>query len=164
MSEAKKVVRPLPRPDIYLKTRPFWDAAKEHKLLLQFCKDTNQYQWYPRPVSIYSGTRNLEWREASGKGTLYTWTNTLVPWPGHEDRVPYICALVDLEEGVRNPSQPRQLRSRQASRRPTGQAGLGEAERRLQCSGLRAGLRANRPCGPGGRFSIGRRPRELCMC
>ena len=82
MSEAKKVVRPLPRPDIYLKTRPFWDAAKEHKLLLQFCKDTNQYQWYPRPVSIYSGTRNLEWREASGKGALYSWTNTLVPWPG----------------------------------------------------------------------------------
>jgi uncharacterized OB-fold protein len=101
MSEAKKTPRPLPRPDIYMKTRPFWEAAKQHKLMLQFCKDTNQYQWFPRPVSIYSGKRNLEWREASGRGTLYTWTNTLVPWPGHEDRVPYICALVDLEEGVR---------------------------------------------------------------
>ena len=102
MSEAKKTPpRPLPRPDIYVKTRPFWDAAKEHRLLLQYCNDTNQYQWVPRPVSIYSGKRNLEWREASGKGTLYTWTNTVVPWPGHEGRVPYICALVDLEEGVR---------------------------------------------------------------
>src|SRR5258708_5858561 len=101
MSEAKKIPRPLPRPDIYMKTRPFWEAAKQHKLMLQFCKDTNQYQWFPRPVSIYSGKRNLEWREASGKGTLYTWTNTLVPWPGHEDRFPYICALVDLEEEVR---------------------------------------------------------------
>jgi uncharacterized OB-fold protein len=35
------------------------------------------------------------------QGFAYTWTNTLVPWPGHEDRVPYICALVDLDEGVR---------------------------------------------------------------
>src|SRR5258708_22487719 len=86
MSEAKKIARPLARPDIYMKTRPFWEAAKQHKLMLQCCKDTNQYQWFPRPVSIYSGKRNLEWREASGKGTLYTWTNTLVPWPGHEDR------------------------------------------------------------------------------
>jgi uncharacterized OB-fold protein len=102
MSEAKKTpARPLPRPNIYLKTDPFWAAAKDHKLLLQYCNDSAQYQWVPRPVSIYSGKRNMEWRQASGKGTLYTWTNTVVPWPGHEDRVPYICALVDLEEGVR---------------------------------------------------------------
>src|SRR4051794_39925051 len=101
MSEAKKIARPLPRPDIYMKTRAFWDAAKQHRLLLQYCKDTNQFQWYPRPVSIYSGKRNLEWREASGKGTLYSWTETLAPWPGHEDRIPYLCALVDLDEGVR---------------------------------------------------------------
>ena len=101
MNEPKKVSRPLPRPNIYMKTGPFWEAAKERKLLLQYCADTKQYQWLPRPVSIFTGKRNLEWREASGKGTLYTWTNTLAPWPGHEDRLPYVCALVDLEEGVR---------------------------------------------------------------
>jgi uncharacterized protein len=101
MTEPKKTPRPLPRPDIYYKTRPFWEAAQEGKLLLQYCKDTNQYQWYPRPVSIYTGKRNLEWQVASGNGSLYSWTTSLVPWPGHEDRVPYICALVDLAEGVR---------------------------------------------------------------
>jgi uncharacterized OB-fold protein len=101
MEEAKKTARPLPRPNIYMKTRPFWDATRKHKLLLQYCKDTGQYQWFPRPVSIYSGKRNLEWREASGRGTLYSWTNTLVPLPGHEDRTPYVCAIIDLAEGVR---------------------------------------------------------------
>ncbi|MBR0898915.1 OB-fold domain-containing protein [Bradyrhizobium tropiciagri] len=101
MREAKKTPRPLPRPDIYMNTSPFWEAAKQRRLMLQYCKDSNRYQWFPRPVSIYSGKRNLEWREASGKGILYTWTNTLVPWPDHEDRVPYVCALVDLQEGVR---------------------------------------------------------------
>jgi uncharacterized OB-fold protein len=102
MSEAKKATpRPLPRPNIYTETRPFWDAAREGRLLLQYCVDTGRYQWLPRPVSVYTGSRRLEWREASGRGTLYSWTNTLAPWPGHEDRVPYLCGMVDLEEGVR---------------------------------------------------------------
>ena len=57
MSEAKKVVRPLPRPDIYLKTRPFWDAAKEHKLLLQVLQG---YQ----PVSMVSAAGQYLFRNA----------------------------------------------------------------------------------------------------
>jgi uncharacterized OB-fold protein len=101
MSEPKKISRPLPRPDSYLPTRAFWQAAKEHTLLLQYCRDSGRYQWFPRPVSLYTGRRNLEWREASGKGRLYSWTLTLTPWPGHEDRGAYVCAYVDLEEGVR---------------------------------------------------------------
>jgi uncharacterized OB-fold protein len=140
MSEAKKTPRPLPRPDIYMKTRPFWEAAKQHKLMLQFCKDTNQYQWFPRPVSIYSGKRNLEWREASGRGTLYTWTNTLVPWPGHEDRVPYICALVDLEERVRILVNLIKLRGLGVERGASREALLGKAQRRFQRPGVRAGV------------------------
>lgn len=101
MTEKRKIARPVPRPNAYMNTAPFWAATREGKLLLQFCKDSGKYQWYPRPVSIYTGKRNLEWREASGKGTLYSWTVTYSAWPGHEDRVPYICAYVDLDEGPR---------------------------------------------------------------
>jgi len=100
-TEPKKPVRPLPRPDIYTKTTPFWEAANQGKLLLQYCKDTGKYQWFPRSGSIYSGKRNIEWREASGRGTVYAYTVSVAPWPGHEDRVPYLCAYVQLEEGVR---------------------------------------------------------------
>jgi hypothetical protein len=32
---------------------------------------------------------------------VYSYTNTFSAWPGHEDRVPYLCALVELDEGVR---------------------------------------------------------------
>ena len=99
--EAKRIPRPLPRPNTYMDTRPFWDAAKNGKLLIQYCKDTGKPQFFPRPVSLANGKRNLEWREASGRGTVYSYTNTFSAWPGHEDRVPYICALVELEEGVR---------------------------------------------------------------
>jgi uncharacterized OB-fold protein len=101
MTVTKTTKRPLPKPNIYMETQPFWDAAKNGNFLVQFCKDTEKPQWPPRPVSIYTGKRNLEWRVATGKGKLYSWTNTLSPWSGHEDRVPYLCASVVLEEGVR---------------------------------------------------------------
>jgi uncharacterized protein len=102
MTEVRKPIpRPLPKPDIYVETKPFWQAAKRHELLLQYDTEAGKFQWFPRPVSIYSGKRTLEWRAASGKGRLYTWTLSHIGWPGHADRVPYMCALVELEEGVR---------------------------------------------------------------
>jgi len=99
--EAKKLARPLPKPGTYMDTRPYWDAARNGKLMIQYCRDTGKPQFFPRPVSLATGRRNLEWREVSGRGTVYSFTNTFNAWPGHEDRVPYVCALVDLEEGVR---------------------------------------------------------------
>ena len=100
MSE-KKVPRPLPKIGRYTDTKPFWDAAKQHRLLLQYCTDTGRPQWFPRSVSLYTGRRNLEWREAAGEGTVYSYTVHHRAWPGHEDRVPYVVALVELPEGVR---------------------------------------------------------------
>lgn len=99
--EEKKIPRPLPKINAYMNTKPFWDAAKNGKLVLQYCKDTGKPQFFPRPVSMANGKRNLEWREVSGRGKVYSYTNTWSAWPGHEDRVPYLCALVELEEGVR---------------------------------------------------------------
>ena len=93
--------RPFPRLNHYTDTQPFWDATKEHRLLIQYCRETGRPQWFPRSASLATGRRDLEWREVSGRGTVYSFTIARKPWPGHEDRVPYICALVELEEGVR---------------------------------------------------------------
>ena len=98
MSEAKGT-RPLPQPTGI--TRPFWDAAREHRLVIQYDPDTAAYQFYPRPGSVMTGKRNLEWREVSGKGSVYSYTETHVPTPGFEDQAPYLLATVDLDEGVR---------------------------------------------------------------
>jgi uncharacterized OB-fold protein len=95
------VSRPVPKPDVFVPTQPFWDGARDGKLMLQFCKDTNRFQHYPRPVSIYTGTRNLEWREVSGKGRIYACTIVRVPGPGLEGRLPLSVATVELDEGVR---------------------------------------------------------------
>ena len=40
------------------------------------------------------------WREASGVGTIYSFTETYVPIAGFEERTPYLLAMVELEEGV----------------------------------------------------------------
>lgn len=95
------VSRPVPKRDVYVPTKPFWDGARAGKLMLQFCKDTNRFQHPPRPVSIYTGSRNLEWREVSGKGQIYACTIVRVPGPGLEGRIPLSLATVELDEGVR---------------------------------------------------------------
>jgi uncharacterized protein len=95
------VSRPVPPPDLYVHSKPFGAAPPPGKLMLQFCKDTNRFQHYPRPVSIYTGSRNLEWREASGKGQIYACTTVRVPGPGLQGRLPLSVATIELDEGVR---------------------------------------------------------------
>jgi uncharacterized protein len=94
-------VRPLPKVGLYIDTREFWEGAKQGRLMLQYCTETKRFQHFPRPVSLYTGRDTVEWRESSGRGKVYSWTVTRSPWPGHEARVPYICAYVELDEGVR---------------------------------------------------------------
>jgi uncharacterized OB-fold protein len=101
MSETAKPARPLPKIGSYIDTKEFWDGAKRGKLMLQFCTEAKRFQHFPRPVSLFTGRKTVEWREASGYGTVYSWTVTRSPWPGNEERVPYICAYVELDEGVR---------------------------------------------------------------
>ncbi|MBM3486331.1 MAG: DNA-binding protein [Alphaproteobacteria bacterium] len=92
---------PKPQPTPSKLTRPFWDAAKAGRLLLQFDTTTGRYQFYPRPLGIASGKPTLEWREASGRAKLYASTVCHVPGRGYENEVPYILGSVELDEGVR---------------------------------------------------------------
>jgi uncharacterized OB-fold protein len=99
MASTEKKPRPLPTPT--RTTTPFWDAAKEGRFLLQYDPVAGKYQFWPRPVSVFSGSRKLEWREASGRGTLAFHTVVNIAHRGFDDIVPFVLAAVDLEEGVR---------------------------------------------------------------
>jgi len=91
--------RPAPVPHNF--TLPFWDGAREGKLLLQYDPDAGKYQFYPRPISVFSGRRNLEWREACGKGTVYTYTVSHKAAPPLKHVTPFVVVTVELLEGVR---------------------------------------------------------------
>jgi hypothetical protein len=90
----------LPAPD--LEFQPYWDAARDGKLLIKRCRACERAYFYPRPFCPTCWSDDTEWIEASGRATLYTWSvvhrNDLPPFP---DRVPYVAAIVDLEEGPR---------------------------------------------------------------
>ena len=99
MTDTPTRPRPLPQP--WQLTEPFWEAARNGKLMIQYDPVVKKYQFYPRSVSIFTGRRNLEWREVPGKGTLYSFTDIHVPPPGFEDLAPYMIGVIELDEGVR---------------------------------------------------------------
>jgi uncharacterized OB-fold protein len=90
----------LPTPD--LEQQPYWDAAREERLLIKRCNACGKPHFYPRPFCPHCWSDDVVWEEASGRGTLYTFSivrrNDLPPFG---ERVPYVAAIVDLEEGVR---------------------------------------------------------------
>ena len=101
MMSEQPIQRPVPKANFFVDTEAFWQATKRGELMLQYCPDSKQFQHFPRPVSIYSGRRNLQWRKVSGKGTIYACTIVRVPGPGLEGRLPLSVVTVELEEGVR---------------------------------------------------------------
>jgi uncharacterized OB-fold protein len=92
--------RPLPQPTT--ETAAYWAAAQEQRLVIQRCDSCGQCQFYPRAFCLSGLSDRLEWINASGQGRLYTYTVCrIAPSPAFESRLPYVVALIDLDEGVR---------------------------------------------------------------
>jgi len=98
MSDAPRFDLPTIEPE----SQPFWDAAKEGRFLFQRCETCGAAQHYPRPFCVACWSEKVRWEEATGRGTIYTYStvfvNDLAPF---RDRLPYVVAAVDLEEGPR---------------------------------------------------------------
>ncbi len=94
--------KPVPRPADPELTKPFWEAAKRHELMLQRCKICDSFFWYPRQVCPECLRTDIEWARVSGKGRVHSWTVPRRPaHPGFKDDIPYIYALIQLDEGPR---------------------------------------------------------------
>ena len=77
----------------YPETAPFWDAAAQNRLLIKTCKACKRAHWYPRVVCPLCGSDDTEWKEASGNGTIYSFSVIERADP------PYVLAYVEMEEG-----------------------------------------------------------------
>lgn len=85
---------------------PFWQATREQHLELPWCTTCDRAIWYPRLTCPDCLGTDIEWRAASGRGTVYAASVQHRPaHPRLADRVPYAVALVDLDEGVRMMSE-----------------------------------------------------------
>lgn len=81
---------------------PFWAALGEHRLDLPWCVDCDAAFLYPRVLCPACGSRDVEWRTASGLGTLHSFcviSQSAVP--GLKEAVPLATGLVALAEGPR---------------------------------------------------------------
>jgi uncharacterized OB-fold protein len=82
----------------------WWEMAADDKLGIQRCQGCQTLRHPPRPMC--GDCRSLEWDvvEASGKGSICSYTVLRHPqFPGYE--YPLVIVLVDLEEGTRVTSQ-----------------------------------------------------------
>ena len=83
-------------------TRPYWAAARAGRLVLQRCTGCGQVWHPPLPRCPHCHRASLDWVEAAGTGTVYTYT--VVRHPTHAalaDRVPYVVAIVETRRGTR---------------------------------------------------------------
>jgi hypothetical protein len=92
-------LKPLPKPSPT--SRPFWDAARRHELMLQRCLACRKFIYYPRDRCPYCFADRLEWSRVSGKGRVHSYT--VVRRPSHRSfaDAPYVLAIVELDEGPR---------------------------------------------------------------
>lgn len=90
----------LPKPTQV--TKAFWEAAKQHELLIQKCNKCGIYIFYPRVFCPKCLSSELEWVASSGEGTVYSYTIIYhSPIREFESLVPYFLAIIELKEGVR---------------------------------------------------------------
>ena len=95
-------------PDPTTDSKPFWDALHEEKFRLQRCADCGKVRHYPRPVCDSCWSMKADWVDASGRGTVHSWTITHHAFhPGFKSDLPLVLLTVDLEEGVRMQAQAR---------------------------------------------------------
>lgn len=81
---------------------PYWEAARRGELLLKRCVDCGHRHFPPRHLCPKCWSERLEWIRAGGMGTVYSFTIMhRAPMPAFAKRVPYVVALIDLDEGPR---------------------------------------------------------------
>jgi uncharacterized OB-fold protein len=91
-----------PEPRVTRWSKPFWDMASEHKLGVKKCTSCGHLEHPPYLYCTECHSEEHEWVELSGKATLYAYAVNvhMVPFPFWDD-MPYVVAMVDLEEGPR---------------------------------------------------------------
>jgi uncharacterized protein len=89
--------KPIPIPDDL--TRPFWEAAKERRLVVQRCAACGYYNHPPRNVCDACLAQNLQFEEVSGAGRIHSFTVMHQrDVPGFEAEAPFINIVIELQE------------------------------------------------------------------
>jgi uncharacterized OB-fold protein len=95
MSEqGREQTRRIFPPPVTPETRRFWDAASKGTLLYGWCNACNEPHYFPRSLCPFCFSDNVSWKQASGSGTIYTYSIMR-----RDQSKPYVIAYVTLDEG-----------------------------------------------------------------
>jgi uncharacterized OB-fold protein len=92
--------KPLPKIDEC--SRPWWEAARRHRLQVQRCQRCGHLAFPPAPMCPSCRSTELGWMDVSGRGKV--WSFTIFHkcyFPSFANEMPYAVAIVKLEEGPR---------------------------------------------------------------
>lgn len=96
MSDVMPTIPPVPT-EI---SQPFWDACREGRLIMPHCEDCGEKSFYPVRLCPHCGSARLSWAEVSGRGRIHSATTLMrASAPVFAEAVPYVVALIELEEG-----------------------------------------------------------------
>ena len=89
MAAERKLPAPQPNPE----TQAYWDGAAQGKLMVKRCASCGEHHHYPRALCPFCFSDRTEWREASGRGVIYSFSVM------QRAPAPYAVAYVTLQEG-----------------------------------------------------------------
>lgn len=79
-------------------TQPFWDAAKEDRLVVPRCTNCGTFRMPPSPFCFNCQSRSVEYAQLAGTGTIYSFTVVRHPLhPDLADACPYVSGVVELD-------------------------------------------------------------------
>ena len=88
---------PIPVPTLL--TKPFWEACRQHRLIIQRCDLCKRLRFYPSSCCVYCSSADYSWKQVSGRGKVYTW---IVTWRTVDSRwkkkTPFVTAVVEIDE------------------------------------------------------------------
>lgn len=97
-----EVTVPMPLPVPSVETEPFWAAVQERRLLMPRCDACGSVSFPPTVACRACGGTAFTWTEMSGRGTVFSFVvYHRVYHPAFKDKVPYVLAVIALEEGPR---------------------------------------------------------------
>lgn len=92
----------MPPPLADATTLPFWQAAAEHRLVVQRCTGCGHTRLPPAPICPECRSDDSDWKPVSGRGEIYTYTVVHRPIAAGQS-LPFVIAVIALEDsgGVR---------------------------------------------------------------
>lgn len=92
----------LPQPVANADSLPYWNAARQRRLFIRKCAACGEHHFLPRYLCPVCWSDQLDWVQSKGTGSVHSYTIVRrAPIATFAANVPYVVALIDLDEGPR---------------------------------------------------------------